>query len=87
MEAIKHWLVTGTPAGWVQVLAVLAYAFVEWVLPRTKALAANSAVELVANMVKPMLGKVPLVGKIVAALATPEVKSIVQPDARTKQTF
>jgi hypothetical protein len=82
MQAIKHWLVSGSPPGWAQLAALLAYAFIEWVLPRTKALAANSFVELVANMLHPVLGKIPLVGKVTALLKTPEAQALAQPVAK-----
>ena len=79
MEAVKAWLAAGNPAHWIQLLAVVAWAAIEWVLPRSKKLAANSAVELVANMLKPALVKVPLVGKLIALLATPEAHALELP--------
>jgi hypothetical protein len=59
-------------ANQVGVAALAAWALLEWALPRIKFLKANSTVELVANLLKAMLvTRVPLVGKVVAVLATP----------------
>jgi hypothetical protein len=80
IATVKAWLLAGSPAHYLQLLAVVAYAAIEWVLPRQKALAANSTVELIANALKPILGKVPLVGKLLAILGTPQVQALTQPD-------
>lgn len=74
MGAIKTWMMAGYPPHW-QWFAVAAYVLLEFYLPRTAKLKANSTIELVANMLKPVLGRVPLVGKIVALLGTPEAKA------------
>jgi hypothetical protein len=79
LQSIKDYMLAGTPAHYLQLLAVLGYAVLEWGLPRQKALAANSTIELLANMLLPLLGKVPLVGKLVSLLATPEAKQLGLP--------
>jgi hypothetical protein len=71
-QTAQAWLMAGSPPHYQQVAALVAYAFLEWVLPRTTTLKANSTVELLANMAKPVLGRVPLVALVVARLATPE---------------
>lgn len=77
MTAIKLWLLAGSPAHWIQLLALVAYAGIEWVLPRTRLVKANSIVEALANLLKPVLGKVPLVARVVALLATPEAHGLL----------
>lgn len=56
---------------------ILAYALVEWVLPRTKIVKANSMVELGANTAKKLLlDRVPVIGRLISLLATPEAKAV-----------
>lgn len=50
--------------------ATLALA-AEWALPRLRGVRANSLVECAANPLAEYLGKVPVVGKVLARLASP----------------
>lgn len=63
----------GTPPHYVQLLGLLIYMHVEWILPRTKFFKANSGLEALGNVLKMMLvHKIPLVGKALTAMATPD---------------
>jgi hypothetical protein len=65
----KAWVL----AHYVAILGVSAYAVLEWVLPRTKLFKADSGLELLANAGKKiLLDKIPIVGRLVAFLATQE---------------
>ena len=57
---------------WLEITALCLYILLEWVLPRTNWVKANSVLEGIGNMLKPVLGKVPLVKKAVNAMATKE---------------
>ncbi len=69
---MKDYLLAGSPPHWVQGLALLAYAILEWYLPRTNLVKANSVIEGIANSLKRALSKVPLVGWAVAQVASKE---------------
>ncbi len=72
MTVFKAWLVSGQPAHWEQTLGLVLYMLFEKFLPNSKQLRANSTIELVGNMLKPAIGKLPLVKAVVTWMASPE---------------
>lgn len=71
-QAIKAFMLAGSPPHYATALGVLAYAALEYFLGRTKLVQANSSLELLANMAKKaLLDRVPLLGRLVKAMATP----------------
>lgn len=65
------WLLAGAPPHALQVLALAAFAALEYYLPRSR-FRANSTIEAVANTLEPLLARVPLVAWVIARLATPK---------------
>lgn len=74
MHAALEWLKAGSPAHWEYGAAAL-YVAIEWLLPRSKNVEANSVLELVANA----LCRVPLVSLVAVKLATPKKPALEQP--------
>lgn len=66
-----------------QYLALAAFLLVEWALPRTKKVEANSLLELVANV----LCRVPLVSRVAVAMATPKPGFLGVDDIETRQVL
>jgi len=77
-EEMMNYLVAGSPAHWVQICAVMAFLVFEKWLPNSQ-FKANSTLEIIGNMLKPMLGKVPMVKSVVNLMATPEPKTAIEP--------
>jgi len=71
LEFLKNQLLTGSPPHWQQGLALVAYALLEWYLPKSR-FKANSSLEALANALKPVLGRVPLVGFVLSKMSSQE---------------
>lgn len=70
-EQALHWLTSGMPPMWAQLLALLAYMKLEWWLPRTDKVRANSSLELIGNVMRAaLMERVPLVRRLVGYLAS-----------------
>ena len=83
IHAVVAWLVAAWLAHWQAAAAVFAYSVIEWVLPRTGWVKANSAWEGIFNVLaKTLLAKVPAVGAFVRFVASPELAALEQPDQK-----
>ena len=69
LHTVWLWLLAGSPAHYLQLLACAVVLFIEAAIPRIPRLKANSTVQLVANFLLPYLLPVPFVGKMLAFLA------------------
>lgn len=76
MNGCNDWLIAGSPPNYVQCLACFAWMMLEFVLPRMNQVRASSTIELIGNMLKPVLGKVPMVKKLINVMATKDEPAI-----------
>lgn len=78
IHAIHTFMMAGSPPHYQVALGVLAYAILEFWLGRTKVVQSNSSLELAATLAKKaLLDRIPLIGKLVKAMATPTMVLIL----------
>jgi hypothetical protein len=72
IATITAWLLSGSPPHWEVIGGVVAYAHLEWWLPRTKLVRADSSLAILGDGLKRLLvHRIPLIGGLLTAMATP----------------
>lgn len=74
MQPILEWFKAGSPPHYGYII-VGVLLFLDWLLPRIKKPDARSVIELIANLLRMALGKVPGVGGLLSLLGSPKTNT------------